>query len=207
MENEYIEEKKPVCTIILVLVNIVVFLWLSFGGMTEDAVYMLRHGAMYAPYVLEKGEYYRMFTSMFLHFDFSHLMNNMLVLAVLGWTLEPAVGKVKVMIIYILSGLGGNLLSFATEVMIGENAVSAGASGAVFGFTGALLCLAVLNHGRIGNVTKQGMFVVAGISLYLGFTGEGVDNIAHIGGLLSGMIVTFLICRKHHFKHSPLIDN
>lgn len=200
-------DKKPICTIALMVVNIVIFFWLSFGGMTEDGGYMLQHGAMYAPYVIERKEYYRIFTCMFLHFDFSHLMNNMLVLAVLGWNLEPIVGKIRILTIYIFSGLGGNLLSLAMEWMFQDSAVSAGASGAVFGFTGALLCLAILNHGTIGNVTKQGMLVMAGISLYLGFTSEGVDNFSHIGGLLTGIIVTFLLCWKRNFKRGSLPDN
>lgn len=201
------EERKPVCTIGLAVINVVVFLWMSFGGMTEDSVYMLQHGAAYTPYIVDAGEYYRMFTSIFLHFDFSHLMNNMLVLLVLGWNLEPVVGKMRVLVIYLLSGLGGNLLSLLMDLLIGEFAVSAGASGAVFGFTGALLCLAIRNHGRIGNLTKQGMLVVTVLSLYLGFTGEGVDNAAHIGGLLMGFIVTFLIYRKRNFEHRSLTDD
>lgn len=201
------KENKAICTIVLTVINVTIFLWLAFGGMTEDAVYMLQHGAMYTPYVIENGQYYRLFTSMFLHFNFSHLTNNMLVLAVLGWHLEPVVGKIRVVMIYILSGLGGNLLSLAVEMVTGDYAVSAGASGAVFGFTGALLCLAIRNHGRIGNLTKQGMLVVSGISLYLGFTSEGVDNWAHIGGLIFGFIAAFLLCRKRDFERSSLTDN
>ena len=192
MENQ----KKAVCTIGLAVINIVVFLYLSFGGMTEDGAYMVQHGAMYAPYVTEQKEYYRLITCMFLHFGFSHLMNNMLSLSVLGWNVEPIVGRVRFIIIYILSGLGGNILSLAMDVAKQEYSISAGASGATFGLTGALLCLVLMNRGRIGNITKQGMFVMVGISLYLGFTSGGVDNMAHIGGLLTGMAVTFLLCRK-----------
>lgn len=202
-----VEEKKPICTIALVAVNVIVFFWLSFGGRTEDAFYMLNHGAMYTPYIVEGHQYYRLFTCMFMHFGFPHLMNNMVVLAVLGCNLEPVIGKVRMIMLYILSGLGGNLLSLTAEMLLGGSAISAGASGAVFGFTGALLCLAVLNHGTIGNVTKQGMFAMTAISLYMGFTSEGVDNFAHIGGLLTGIVVTILFCWKRNFKRSSLIDN
>ena len=89
-ENErksWMYRRKAPCTAALIVVNVAVFIFLSFGGMTEDAYYMLRNGAMYLP-LLQQGEYYRMFTSIFLHFGFSHLVNNMLMLGVMGWQLE-----------------------------------------------------------------------------------------------------------------------
>ena len=61
------QEKKAVCTIAMIVINITIFLVLSFQGMTEDGIFMFHHGAMYVPSMLEDGEYYRLFTSMFLH--------------------------------------------------------------------------------------------------------------------------------------------
>ena len=193
-------QKKAVCTIGIAVANIIVFLLLSFGGRMEDGMYMLEHGAMYAPFVVEYKEYYRLFTCMFLHFGFSHLMNNMLTLVVIGWNVEMFVGKIRFLVIYFLSGLGGNLLSMAVDIWKQDYSVSAGASGAIFGLTGAMLCLAILNHGRAGNITKQGMIVMIFISLYTGFTSGGVDNFAHIGGLLTGCLVTTLLCWKRNSK-------
>ena len=191
-------QKKAVCTIGIAVANIIVFLLLSFGGRMEDGMYMLEHGAMYVPFVVEYKEYYRLFTCMFLHFGFSHLMNNMLTLVVIGWNVEMFVGKIRFLVIYFLSGLGGNLLSMAVDIWKQDYSVSAGASGAIFGLTGAMLCLAILNHGRAGNITKQGMIVMIFISLYTGFTSGGVDNFAHIGGLLTGCLVTTLLCWKRN---------
>lgn len=193
-------QKKAVCTIGIAVANIIVFLLLSFGGRMEDWMYMLEHGAMYVPFVVEYKEYYRLFTCMFLHFGFSHLMNNMLTLVVIGWNVEMFVGKIRFLVIYFLSGLGGNLLSMAVDIWKQDYSVSAGASGAIFGLTGAMLCLAILNHGRAGNITKQGMIVMIFISLYTGFTSGGVDNFAHIGGLLTGCLVTTLLCWKRNSK-------
>ena len=193
-------QKKAVCTIGIAVANIIVFLLLSFGGRMEDGMYMLEHGAMYVPFVVEYKEYYRLFTCMFLHFGFSHLMNNMLTLVVIGWNVEMFVGKIRFLVIYFLSGLGGNLLSMAVDIRKQDYSVSAGASGAIFGLTGAMLCLAILNHGRAGNITKQGMIVMIFISLYTGFTSGGVDNFAHIGGLLTGCLVTTLLCWKRNSK-------
>ena len=193
-------QKKAVCTIGIAVANIIVFLLLSFGGRMEDGMYMLEHGAMYVPFVVEYKEYYRLFTCMFLHFGFSHLMNNMLTLVVIGCNVEMFVGKIRFLVIYFLSGLGGNLLSMAVDIWKQDYSVSAGASGAIFGLTGAMLCLAILNHGRAGNITKQGMIVMIFISLYTGFTSGGVDNFAHIGGLLTGCLVTTLLCWKRNSK-------
>lgn len=177
----------------LVVINVVVFFILSLGGMTEDAVYMLEHGAMYVPYIVENGENYRLFTSMFLHFGFSHLLNNMVTLVIMGRNVEPIVGKVRFFIIYFVSGLSGNILSFITECMTGDFVVSAGASGAIFGLTGALLALTIIFRGRAGQVTKKDMLIMIGINLYLGFTSQGVDNMAHIGGLIAGFLITFIV--------------
>lgn len=98
---------KAPCTILLAAVNVIVFLVLSFLGMTEDGEFMLKHGAMYVPYLIQRGEYYRLFSSMFLHFGYDHLVNNMIVLVAMGWNLELDIGKVKFLIVYFVSGLAG----------------------------------------------------------------------------------------------------
>lgn len=192
--------RRPICTILLVAVNVVVFLGLSFIGMTEDAVFMLEHGAMYVPYMVEQSAYYELITSIFLHFSFSHLMNNMVMLFVIGWNLEYEVGKIRFLIIYLGSGLCGNIASALWDMHTGEYAVSAGASGAVFGVIGALLYVAVRNYGRVGNVSGRGLLVMAALSLYYGFSGEGIDNFAHIGGLASGFLLAVLLYWKHKSK-------
>ncbi|OUQ49282.1 rhomboid family intramembrane serine protease [Lachnoclostridium sp. An118] len=187
--------RKAPCTAALIVVNVAVFIFLSFGGMTEDAYYMLQNGAMYLP-LLQQGEYYRMFTSIFLHFGFSHLVNNMLMLGVMGWQLELVIGRIKFLIIYFAAGLGGNVLSALAELRTGDYAVSAGASGAIFGIIGALLYIAVRNHGQIGNVSGQGILIMVVLTLYYGFTSSGVDNFAHIGGLAAGFVLAVLLYRE-----------
>ncbi len=187
-------------SIVLTVINALVFIVLSFGGRTDDLYYMLEKGATYAPIVFEGGEYYRLFTSMFMHFGFEHLVSNMFSLLVIGKYVEPLVGKIRFLIIYILSGLGGNIVSCWLELVRYKNAVSAGASGAVFGLMGALLCLVILNRGRIGTITKQGMYFMVALSLYNGFTSSGVDNVAHIAGLITGMLLTAILCWKLYAK-------
>ncbi len=189
-------QKKAFCTIALAAVNIAVFLILSFQGATEDAGFMLEHGAMYAPDILYAGKYYELFTCMFLHFGFEHLMNNMISLVLLGWQLEMEAGRVRFLLIYMISGLGGNLLSLIMDLRTAEYAVSAGASGAIFGIIGALFYIAVRNHGRIGTVSDKGLLFLAGLTLYHGISSGGVNNYAHAGGALTGLILAVILYHK-----------
>ena len=96
-------KKRPeaVCTVALIVINVAVFLILSAMGDTEDAVFMMNHGGMYEPLIVQEHEYYRLFTSMFLHFGMSHLLNNMVLLGALGWNLELETGRIKFLIIYL----------------------------------------------------------------------------------------------------------
>lgn len=188
------------CTILLAAMNVIVFIVLTSRGMTEDGSFLLEHGAMYVLNVTEQGEYYRLFTSMFLHFGFEHLMNNMVVLVLIGWNLEMEIGKVKYLIIYLISGLGGNLLSAWWEIQTADYAISAGASGAVFGLIGTLLYVAIRNHGRVGEISGRGIVFMIIVSLYYGFTSSGVDNMAHIGGLVTGFLLGVLLYWKYNRK-------
>lgn len=187
------EKPEAMCTVILIAVNSVVFLVLSMFGNTEDAGFMLRYGAAFEPLIVEGHEYYRIFTSMFLHFGITHLLNNMVLLGALGWNLELEIGKVKFLVIYLLSGIGGNLLSLYHDIHTGDPAVSAGASGAIFGLMGALLYVVIANRGRLGRLSGRGMAVMVFLSLYFGLTSSGVDNFAHIGGLIVGFIVAVVL--------------
>lgn len=197
--------KKAIITIGLLAANTAIFFFLVFRGRTEDPVFMIEHGAMLTP-LIEQGEYYRLITSIFLHFDFSHLMNNMLSLGLLGWQLELTIGKVKYVIIYMCSGIAGNLLSMAMDQRLGEYAVSAGASGAIFGIVGALLYIAVRNRGKIGGISGRGLAFMAVYTLYYGFASTGVDNYAHIGGLICGFVLAVCLywkkdCERGSFSY------
>lgn len=198
---------KAPCTVLLVAANVIVFLALSFQGMTEDGRFMLQHGAMYVPYVIGKGEYYRLFTSMFLHFGYDHLFNNMIALAAMGWNLELDMGKIKFLIVYFVSGLAGNVLSAWWDIQTGSMAVSAGASGAIFGIIGALLYVAIRNRGRIGDISGRGLVAMVVLTLYYGFTSGGVDNMAHIGGLAAGFLTGILLYRKRNDKYSSDVES
>ena len=187
------ELKKEPVTALLILVNIVVFLIVDVTGGAENVMHMLDCGASYAPLIVEDGEVYRIFTSMFLHFGMAHLLNNMLVLFVLGQRLEPTVGKIRFLLIYLLGGLGGNILSLWADLSSQEYTVGAGASGAVFAVMGGMLYAIVRHRGRLRDLSIYQILVLVAFSVYFGFASSGVDNVAHVGGLMCGIVLTALL--------------
>ena len=190
------------CTTGLIVINVLVFFLLSLRGDTESGYFMLQYGAMYEPLVTEGHEYYRLITSLFLHFGIQHLLNNMVMLGALGYQLENEIGRIKFLLIYFISGIGGNLCSLYWNVSHGEQVISAGASGAIFGLMGALLYIVAVNRGRLGRLSERGMLIMVALSLYFGLTSSGVDNSAHIGGLIWGILITVLLYRRKRMDHS-----
>ena len=186
------EIKKEPVTVLLILINTLIFLVVEFTGGSENGQHMLECGA-YAPLILDQGQWYRLFSSMFLHFGAPHLINNMLVLFVLGQRLEPVTGKIKFFLIYIFGGLGGNMLSLFFDMYAGNTSLSAGASGAVFAVMGGMIYVIIRHRGRVADLTVRQMLIMAAFSLYFGFASEGVDNVAHIGGLLSGFLIAVIL--------------
>jgi len=193
LENTLEEFRKEPVTFILILINVLVFLVSDLTGYSQDVMHMLDLGAAYTPLITEGGEVYRLFTSMFLHFGIAHLLNNMLVLFVLGSRLERAAGKIRFLVIYLLGGVAGNVISLLLELDSGDYSVSAGASGAVFAVMGAMIYIVVRNRGWLEDLSWRQIVVMALFSLYFGFASSGVDNAAHVGGLISGGILAVIL--------------
>lgn len=189
-------KSRTFCNFLMVAANIVVFLFLELIGSTEDVGFMAEHGACYSPWVVEYREYYRLFTCMFLHYGIEHLFNNMLVLIFLGDALERSVGKIRYLIIYLGGGVLANVLSCVLDYRSGDYAVSAGASGAVFAVVGALIYIVIVNRGRVAAFTVRRLLLMALLSLFEGFTSVGVDNAAHVGGMVFGLLLAVLLYRR-----------
>lgn len=184
--------------LLMIAFNILVFVVLESVGNTEDTEFMLEWGAAYTPLILD-GEWYRIFTSMFMHFGFAHLMNNMVMLLFLGDALEGAIGKWRYLIIYLGGGILGNLLSLYMDCRMGtisEMAVSAGASGAVFAVIGGIFIVLLRGRKQIQDMTVSRVVFLIILTLYHGFQSAGVDNAAHLGGVLGGMFLTLILFRK-----------
>lgn len=185
----------------IMIVNIVYFLYLDLTGSSEDVGYMLEHGAMYVPYVLN-GEYHRVFTAMFMHFGIDHLVSNMLVLFILGAYLERAFGRGRYLLFYLSCGVGANLVSIGYALFleaarqIPMNVVSAGASGAIFGVAGGLLLVVLVNKGRLEDLDTRRVILMILLSLYLGFRSVETDDLAHIAGVVIGFFLAALLYRR-----------
>ena len=186
------EIRKEPATMALILINVLVFIAVEFTGTSQDAWHVLEYGAAYTPYIIQNGEVYRLFTSMFLHFGIEHLVNNMLVLFVLGSRLERVIGKIRFLLIYLLGGIAGNVVSLFLELKMQEFSVSAGASGAVFAVMGAMIYIVIRNKGWLGDLSMRQILVMAAFSLYFGFASTGVDNTAHVGGMVSGFFLAVI---------------
>lgn len=187
------KKPKAVCTVGLIIVNIAVFMVLSLLGDTENGYFMLHHGAMYEPMILENQEYYRFFTCMFLHAGLLHLASNSIYLYYFGVRAERLLGTGKFLVLYLVSGLCGGVFSV---LFSGNAGVSIGASGAIYGLLGAMLLLTKKRGARYTGMNYSTMLLLAATAIGFGLLQEGVDNFAHIGGFLGGIAVFSLLLRK-----------
>lgn len=184
--------KKPIVTYLFIITNVLSFLAMYlFGNGSQDIVTLLKFGANYRPFVLY-GEVWRLFTCAFLHIGVLHLMVNMYALYVIGPQLENFFGKWKYLCIYFISAISGSLLSitFSTRV-------SAGASGAIFGLLGALLYFGYHYRVYLGNIMKSQIIPIILLNLGIGFIVSGIDNAAHIGGLVAGIFTAMAVGVKY----------
>lgn len=177
----------PIVTYVLIALNIIVFFIVEALGSTEDLSDMLLFGASYTPLILGKAQYWRLVSSIFLHFGIMHLSNNMVGLYVIGDQVERAIGSFKFIIIYIIAGVGANIISMFLRLKE-EPVVSAGASGAIFGLAGSMLAIALKNRNKNSDISIARIILMIGLMIYYGFTSSGVDNIAHISGAVIGFL-------------------
>ena len=177
--------KKPIVTYTIMLLCIIMFIISGFG---VDIVSLIKFGANYGEYV-KNGEVFRLVSSMFLHAGFIHIFFNMYSLYVIGPKIEDFYGKWKYILIYLFSGISGGLLSIAMN----GNVVTVGASGAIFGLFGSLIYLGYNYRGYIGNIVKSQIIPIVIYNLLLGFFINGIDMWGHIGGLIGGFIVSYIV--------------
>ncbi|BBE31199.1 rhomboid family intramembrane serine protease [Tepiditoga spiralis] len=185
---------KKTLTNYMITMNIVVFiLMIIFGGFSAlwgtSSRALLLFGAQYGPLV-SNGQWFRTITSMFVHGGLLHIFFNMYALFYFGNIVESVYGKHKYFAVYILSGVMGNLL---TQLMM-PNAVSVGASGAIFGLIG-LLFGSGFRHDTprmLKPMVGTALLPIIIINIFLGFTVSSINNLAHIGGLAAGFTFGWL---------------
>lgn len=206
MHNKNYYDSKPYITMAVIAVNIIVFAVMSIFGNTLDAQYMAEHGAMYPPYVAENGQYWRLFTSMFMHFGLMHILNNMVMLGAVGHIVEIAMGHVRFLIAYIVAGICGGALSYVVMLHNNDYAVSAGASGAIFGMVGALVWIVIVNRGFYEGISRQQVIFMVILMIYYGVSTSGVDNWDHLGGLAGGFIISIVLYRKKRYNKNIILE-
>lgn len=199
--EEIFKPKKPIITVSLIIINVIVFILMYiFGKGSQDAFTLIKFGAFQKDLILG-GEYYRLITSAFLHIGIFHLLFNCYALYVIGRQLESFLGKIKFLIIYLVSALCGSLMS-----MIFPISISAGASGAIFGLLGSLFYFGYNYRVYLGTVLKSQIIPLILINLIFGFMVSGINNAAHIGGLIGGILITMSLGIKYKSKKSEQIN-
>ncbi len=179
----------PAATCVILGLNILVFILMTLSGGSQNTSVLLNFGASYGPY-FRAGEVWRLVMPMFLHIGVAHLAVNMAALCLLGALLEPLYGYGRFALLYVFSGIGGSLLSMEASAHI-----AAGASGAIFGVAGAMLVTGILRpqvvpH-RWKNLFGVGILLVIVINLVFGHFIPHIDNWAHLGGLITGMVLAW----------------
>lgn len=181
----------PIITYLIIAINVVIFILETLSGGSTNQTVASAYGAMYTPLVYN-GQYYRLFTSMFLHFGVAHIAMNMYSFLNIGPSIEMLYGKIKFLIIYLLSGISGNLLVYFIDIHRGTYALNAGASGAIFGILGAYVALALSSRFR-NSLSLRSVLISVVIALLPGFFISGISLTAHVGGLVGGFLVALIL--------------
>ena len=205
--REFFYELKQYLTpanIVIIALCIVVFVADRITYNSTGTEVLTDFGAVGWKQVIEDKEFYRIITYMFLHGGIKHIFNNMLVLLFVGSAVEKLMGSAKFLINYLVSGIVAAVVSVYYNMWLYNHTISSaktfvisvGASGAVFGTVGALLWIVLINKGRIEGISLGRMIMFLILSFYAGFTAEGIDNAAHVGGLLFGFVSAVILYNR-----------
>jgi membrane associated rhomboid family serine protease len=189
---------EGIVTKALIAVNVGIYLiQLGMGApLSANSGWIYEHGALVAnaiygdgtPAGVGQGEWWRLMTSAFLHYGPLHLGLNMLVLWFVGGPIEAAIGRLQFLTLYLVSGLAGS----AGALIVSPNAITVGASGAIFGLFGAL---AVLEYQHTGVLIGGPAFTLIAINLVFSFVVPGISWGGHVGGLIGGALGMLALSR------------
>ena len=202
-ESEKIEElfskKKPFVTYTLIIIMLALMILMSVFGSGSTSINTLKKfGAL----IKDKNPI-RLISSMFLHIGLIHFIMNAWALKILGEQTESFYGHIKMLIIFIYSGIVGNLLSL---ILMPSNTISAGASGAIFGLMGSILYFALNQRTYMAEALRKQILPVIIVNLMLGFVISGINMYAHLGGLIGGMIISIALGVKYKTSKSEKIN-
>lgn len=186
--------KDNLVTYLLIAINVLIYLLtaiISRNIYDIDSYTLLVFGAKVNE-LINNGQPWRLITSTFLHGGLAHIAFNMYALKIIGSEVEYVYGKVKYIGIYLISAVGAGLFSY----IFNADSISVGASGAIFGLFGAMLIFGVKNKNKIGKQYVINLFKVIVINIIIGVTISNIDNSAHIGGLIFGVISALILKNK-----------
>lgn len=195
--DEVFKPKIPVVTYTIIAINTIIFILMYLADYKD---YIYGQFCNWGEGVVVHHEYFRLITGAFLHGDAvhmglstTHFLLNMYSLYVIGTQMESYMGKIKYIIIYLFSAFLGSLLS----ITINGNVASVGASGAIFGLLGSMLYFGYHYRVFLGQVIKSQIIPILLLNLGIGFMIDGIDNSAHIGGLIGGALMTMALGVKY----------
>ena len=201
VDAEHIESvfkmKYPIVTYLLIALNVILYI---VPVLTNSYDTIINNFCVYGP-LIKAGQYYRIITGAFLHGGILHLAFNCYALYVIGSQLESYLGKVRYLIIYLFSAVTASLFS-----MIFNSNPSIGASGAIFGLMGALVYFGYHYRVYLGNVLKSQIIPLILFNLLIGALSTGIDNFAHIGGLIGGLLITSALGIKYKSSTSQMVN-
>lgn len=178
----------------IIIINICIFLLevLKSGSLIEIDIYtLIKMGAKFNE-LINYGEVYRFITAAFLHGGLIHIFFNMSALNIIGKEVETVYGGKKMIIIYLLSAIGGNVFSY----LFNSIGISVGASGAIFGLLGAMLAFGIKERHRIGKKYIKNIIETIGLNVIIGIAIPNIDNFAHLGGLFIGSLSALVLFSK-----------
>lgn len=180
-----------VATYVVVAINLLIFVLMTLAGGSTNPEVLLRFGASYGP-LIHRGEYWRLVMPMFLHIGLAHLLVNAFALFILGRILERVYGYGRFAFLYVGAGICSSALSMSVSAK-----VAAGASGAIFGLAGAMLVAGYRHQDalpwRLRRVFGRGILPFIVVNLIMGYLIPGIDNWGHLGGLLGGIALAWVI--------------
>lgn len=188
IKASYIRSRKFPITLALIVINGIILIAMELCGGSRDTDVLLQFGALEHELIFGEGQIYRIFTHMFLHIGLMHYLANSLSLYIMGSRVERYYGSLKMLAIYIFSGLLCGTLSGLLS-----HSVSAGASGAIFGLMAAVLVYTRVTGRSMDGFDNYLMAVFAIIGIGSGMLMANVDNIGHIGGFIGGLIAGRLL--------------
>ncbi|WEV70397.1 rhomboid family intramembrane serine protease [Lactobacillus sp. ESL0785] len=198
MQKQSFKDSYMTWTILIVL--FVVFLIETALGGSQNSAVLIKMGAMSNYAVVAGGQWWRLFTAQFLHMGIMHIVSNAVMIYYLGIYMEQILGHWRFLLVYLLSGIGGNLLSLALG---SDQAISAGASTALFGLMGAMTAIGLHNRDNpvIVYLGKQA-FWLALINIGLDLFDTNIDIQGHIGGFIAGCLLAIILGDRSMQKYS-----